>query len=101
MNWEPSATNGPRLGFNMATAVIGFYTFTFRVKGGTETAVEETFTIEVYDKCEGDFYAPIVLPTVWPAGSLLQTDLSHDEANDRFIKLIDNNIKTIPLVASS
>ena len=55
MNWEPTATSGPRIGFDMVSAVVGTYTFTFRVKGGLETAVEETFTIEVEDKCPLDF----------------------------------------------
>ena len=85
----------------MAVAAIGSYTFTFRVKGGTEIAVEETFTIYVTDGCPSDFQAPAVIPTVWPAGSLLTGGLATDQAENRFIKRINGGVATVPLTAST
>ena len=107
MTWYPSQPHGGAdLIFDMFNATPGSKTFTFKVYGGLETVLEETFTIEVTPAtgCSNDFDAPATQPSVWPntVGSLLfNHQLSHDEANNRYIKLIDTNTVTIPLAQST
>ena len=103
MTWSPSQPHGgAELIFDMANATPGEQTFTFKVYGGLETVLEEAFTIEVTAAtgCSNDFDAPATQPSIWPhtVGSLLfNYSLLYDEANNRYIKIIDENTVTIPL----